>query len=435
MISMINGNDYGRSRRLMRGLVFIILSMSFIYACNHILAAVDFQHMNWSARKLFYTITPVGIDFKMGIYEPGGLLLKGQSPYIIPEYPYPPLTSVIGMLFALLPYLTAYLVQMLVLFVLNIATLWIAVQIMSAVWRQEVEMADDVFRVVQYTLFALILFMDLSSYGFAFSAERGNYDIYAQFFSVLGLWFLVAKPGNLWLPVLAVSLAVHCKIYPAVLFVMIFWRYRWKCLIPIVVTNAILFLILGPANLLLFMEKQWALFQAPLVWIGNHSATAFAQTVLVPHGVSSRWAQWVAVGLPVGIWLVGAFLLWGRNYHPKHVLLLFMLSVPLMNVLPGTSHDYKLVILYAPCLILLAGLLFNYIQKGCWRDVVMMAVLLVALGFLSRSFFLIPVDWLQNKYPFVLLIQAIVLAVIAWSPGVFRACPAIPAIVPRHEES
>ena len=96
-----------------------------------------------------------------------------------------------------------------------------------------------------------------------------------------------------------------------------------------------------------------------------------------------------------------------------------MLSVPLMCALPSTSNDYKLVILYAPCLMLLAGLLFNYIQAGRWRDLLMIAVLLVAMGFLSSSFYLIPPLWLQNKYPFVLLIQAVVLAVIAWPRGIF----------------
>jgi len=433
MTSNVKNDGAWRSQRLVRGVILITLAVAFIYAYNHVLPAIDFHAMLWKVPQTVPALKTVGNDFKAGLYEPGSLLWKGQSPYIISQYP--PLPSVIGMFFALLSYPVAYLIQILILFGLNIVTLWIVVNIICAVCRQGIEWADDVIRGSPYTLFALVLFMDLTSYGFDFSIERGNYDIYAHFFAVLGLWLLVTKPGHVWLPVLAISLAVHCKLYPVVLFIIIIWRYGWKCLMPIVVTNALLLLMLGPANLLCFVDKQWLLIQEPYLWIGNHSARSFTQTVLIPLGVSSHWVSWGVTALPVVIWLVGAFLLWKRGYHVRHAMLFFMLSVPLMCVLPSTSNDYKLVILYAPCLMLLAGLLFNYIQEGRWRDLLMIAVLLVAMGFLSSSFYLIPPLWLQNKYPFILLIQAIVLAVIAWSRGIFSGASECRGTGNNHESS
>lgn len=404
-------------KRFVAAVLFLVISAAVIHVFNNIMPAINFKAMTWLIPQTVPGSSLVGCDFINGLYEPGRLLLSGKSPYILTQYP--PLASVIGMLFSLVPNNVAYLIQVFVLLGLNIATLLFAVKLFIIAHYSKIN-SDDTARIVPYILFMLVLFMNLTSYCFGFSIERGNYDIYAQFFSVLGIWLLLSKPGRIWLPVIFVSLAVHCKLYPAILFVMVVWRYGWKSIIPIFVVNAVLFLMLGPGDFLLFVDKQRGLLNSPFVWSGNHSALSFSHTVLVPLHISLPWALRATLGLPVIIWIIGTVLLFRRGFNPGQALLFFALSTPLMNVIPSTSHDYKLVILYAPCLLLMGGLLLNYIESGAWRDFGLMVLLLIALGFIARSVNLPDIFWIQNKYPFVVLIEFVAFILIVWPRGVYK---------------
>ena len=83
-----------------------------------------------------------------------------------------------------------------------------------------------------YIISGLVLFMDIGSYGFLFSIERGNYDIYAILFSVIAISLLISKPKTIWAQIIFLSIATHLKIYPAILFFPLFLQHKWKVIFP-----------------------------------------------------------------------------------------------------------------------------------------------------------------------------------------------------------
>ena len=49
---------------------------------------------------------------------------------------------------------------------------------------------------------------------------------------------------------------MNIKAYPAVLAVVLLWRYRWRAVVPLLVTNAVLFLSAGTTNVRRFITTQ-----------------------------------------------------------------------------------------------------------------------------------------------------------------------------------
>ncbi len=126
-------------------------------------------------------------------------------------------------------------------------------------------------------MFLVLAFLEVSSYGFLFSVERGNFDIYPHVAALLGLWLMLRKPSWMWLQVACFSVAVHLKVYPAILFVLVLWKHGWKSLLPLAAINGLLLVSLGWENAAIFLNvvtrdsdrlRQY--------WVGNHSAASFA---------------------------------------------------------------------------------------------------------------------------------------------------------------
>ena len=88
----------------------------------------------------------------------------------------------------------------------------------------------------------------MTSYGFMYEVERGNIDLYALFFALLSVWLMLRLPRSPWWPAIVLAVSINLKLYPGVLLVLLFWRYRWRALLPAVVANAVLLLIAGPGN-------------------------------------------------------------------------------------------------------------------------------------------------------------------------------------------
>ncbi len=78
----------------------------------------------------------------------------------------------------------------------------------------------------------------LTSAGFIYEIERGNIDLYALFFALLAVWLMLRLPRSPWWPAIALAISINLKLYPGVLLVLLLWRYRWRAIVPALVTNA-----------------------------------------------------------------------------------------------------------------------------------------------------------------------------------------------------
>jgi ubiquinone/menaquinone biosynthesis C-methylase UbiE len=115
------------------------------------------------------------------------------------------------------------------------------------------------------------------------------------------------------------------------------------------------------------------------------------------------------MALPLLVWLAAALVCWRHKFSARTALWMYAVSVPVMNLLPSTSHDYKLVLLYAPLAICLFILLDELNKTGKRSMLLLITALMVLAFFLGRSYELLP-GFLGNKYPFVLLLQILFLA-------------------------
>jgi FlaA1/EpsC-like NDP-sugar epimerase len=117
---------------------------------------------------------------------------------------------------------------------------------------------------------------------------------------------------------------------------------------------------------------------------------------------------WIFFLAPVLLWIVGFVGIGKNNFDPQKSVLLFTLSVPVMNLLPTVSHDYKLVLLSSPFLILL----FTYLIKlehapsrfAAIQEVLKIILLMLLMFVIGRTYvYTHPI--LKNKYPLILFLQ------------------------------
>jgi hypothetical protein len=106
--------------------------------------------------------------------------------------------------------------------------------------------------------------------------------------------------------------------------------------------------------------------------------------------------------------MVGGFLLLRRKYDHTGAVWLFCLSVPLMNLIPATSTDCKLVLLAAPLAMALFHAVWEYANSGRWVRLLQMGAVGGLVAILGLSYTRLPVV-VGNKYPFVLAFQAALL--------------------------
>lgn len=393
------------------GLAIVGLGVVLGLFVNLVLPHIDVEGRTWTASVyLFEQALPVGLDFRDGTYNPAGYLLEGKSPYVESWTIYPPLAGVVGIPFHLFPLSTAYMIQVWLLFALNVGTIGLAAWAVG--WTAEGEawpMADAIRRVAVPVALAISVWL-IGSYGFWFSIERGNTDIYAGFLSVVGLCALLRRPDRVGVALMCFSLAANLKIYPAILFLLLLGRGRgvwWKLL----AVNVGLLLITGPDNALRFTSLLGDYLRSFAWGIGNHSAMSFGWMVgnyLEGLAAPRMEAEWFYVP-PLALWVVGVIQAWKHRSTGRGILWFFILSVPMMNLIPSTSHDYKLVLLGAPMAMALCLWLGEREVSG---RALMTALILITVGAsiaLARSYTLTP-SILGNKYPWILLFEACVVA-------------------------
>lgn len=398
-----------------RTLQLILWMVAALVFANVALAWIDLDRWAWRAPMYFPFTEPIGADFRIGGYVPAEQFSNAATVW-------PPFTIVLSTPYLLLEPNTAYVVHVCILVALNIAALAIAVAVLHSRDGDDLPLCGPAG--VQVGLlapaFSVWLFV---SYGFLLSVERGNFDAFVAFFAMLGLWSMVRRPSGVWLATIAFSVAAEIKVYPALLLLLVIWRFRWKSILPLLACNAVLALSAGPRNLVNYFHSMTRATNMESAWVGNSSAKSF-----------STWVDWLdprylphlpvalLIAIPVVLFVFTAWRLWRRHDHAGTALMLCGM-VPVMCAVPSISHDYKVVLFGGPA-VLLVGLLMRHIGRGSAEPWWMLLALTLALFFVARApgqlvDYTVNVQrfvWpavLMNKYPPILLFQ-IVVAWMAW---------------------
>jgi len=385
---------------------FVLVVLACVLAAilfNNILSYIDSETGDWTSQTLIPVMKPVGSDFRVGLYRTAQAFLQGKNPYREADLIYPPLAVYAGLPFNLVPEWRGYLVQVGLIFILNLAALTLLARLAVHVFVDE---AHETGTVIFLTVLMGIAVESFSSYGFLFNIERGNFDVYPLFLSALFLWLLWKHPRRMWLQVLVISAAAHLKVYPLIFYALVVWKHGWKSLLPLAAVNLGFLLCLGPGNALAFIET--IAFQSsarPSTWIGNHSAYAYAAFWdWQPENPGITATEMAFLAIPCLIWAGTAFVLYRRGYSLRNAAWLYALSVPLVNLIPRVSYDYKLVWFYAPAVLLLAYQMNRFVNEGKKRAVLEWLLLALLLLMASRSCGVTP-DILASKYPYILLLE------------------------------
>jgi hypothetical protein len=302
-------------------------------------------------------VHPTGIDWRVGIFAAGKSFSNAESGY-------PPLTLWIGKAFAVVDPSVGYVIQVCLLvgfagscavLCAQLARAWLPAARESSlgcgIGSSECECPRQSFETWQVGFLGGLWLT--TSYGFMFEIERGQLDLYALAFVLLAVWLLLRRPLlSPWWPSLALALAVNVKAYPGVLAVVLLWRYRWRAVVPLLVTNLVLLLSAGPGNVRRFVVRRAQLETStfPRGWV-NDSSWSLAHTL---HDVNS-WPSclWlVFFGSSVLLWIATLVVVMRRGWSARRAVLVSAACIPVMCTFPSISNDYKLVLLLFPLSIL-----------------------------------------------------------------------------------
>lgn len=401
-------------QRIYFALGFLSLCFLGIYFANNLLPAIrtsaGLQSLNFNLPHGFVSILPVGDDFRGGIYLPAQRLASGSAPYFTI---YPPLVALLGLPYLLFPETGAYVLHVSMLVVANVLVLALAALLARKCSPSEAQSASGDINTICLTVFLLVAFNGLSSYPFLFSMERGNIDIFAILFSLGSIGLLLRFPNRIWYQVALLSIAVHIKIYPVFLFALLFAVNGRRVVVPALFVNLALLLILGPTAAIAFVGNLMQYYHGYAATF-NHSAYSFAEllTIDFPSLFSGLPTLRIAfLSLPFLIWIVAWRALLRISRRERIAAAAFMISVPLMAILPPMSYDYQLVILSSAVLILLSRVLLGMTARQTTSDYLQLLAISILVLLIGRSDALIgsSLGILQDKYLWVVLLQMLML--------------------------
>jgi hypothetical protein len=383
---------------LVAALITLSLGILTIFIINNLIARIDTENWKLKGLDIIPVIEPIGNDFRVGLYWPAENLLKSGFKSIGPinTYPsvYPPLVSVLSLPYLLFNAQTAYLINTILIFVLNFMSLFFATLIINEILLKEVINDQLTRNMLSLLIFIVIAFYNFSGYSFLFSMERGNVDVIAMFFMILSIWVLITQPKNIWLQVIFLSIATHYKIYPAVLFLVLLYCHGKKLILPMLAVNLVFLFVLGPKVVWAFITSltsggsgaglgnQWS-------WIGNHGAYSLAQdlTNLVPSFTNHFNELFIlSMLVPFLIWLLGTINILKNKYSPINAIYLLMISIPLMDLLPTISNDYKLIIESTAFLIFVGVIIFQILQNQKDKQLSLLVLVLIIMFFIARPY-------------------------------------------------
>lgn len=393
---------FGVGRTSLNAVLWLAVVAAAGVAWNFLVYWFRFGNATWGL--LLPLAKPTGLDFRDGLYDPAAAFNTAHSGW-------PPLTLLLGRPFTLLDFSTGYAVQVGVLVALAVAA-----AILSAKLAMKAACDPDLSgqgRKIDATQLALVLgFWLLTSYGFMYEVERGNIDLYALFFALLSVWLMLRRPRSAWWPAIVLAVAINLKFYPGVLLVLLFWRYRRRALLPVVVANAVLLLITGPGNVRNTVTALTAIQSTErALWWGNHSAAALANVLRQATGWAPPWIHAPLLLMPLALWALTLLLLVRRGWSDRRAVLAAAACVPVMGIVPAISHDYKLVLYVFP-LAVLAAVIATMSRRDLFVWSALFGLLALVLMFLSRSSLVIAPSLAASKYTLLVLLQLLLLYVV-----------------------
>ncbi len=406
--------------RLQLIMIIMVIGLLVIFFTNNVFTQINTSTWTFENIKTFPFYPPVGNDFRVGYYWPARYLISSHFSVIGPNgsYPsnYPPLVALSSLPYALFDSMTAYQIHAALLILANLACIWMAVWMVNHFLFNKFGENDLVRKFISILLFSVISIYIFTSYFFAYSFERGNTDILALFYSMLAMVVLIKRPNNVWLQVILLSVAVHFKIYPAILFALLLFKHGKKLIIPAIVVNTAFLLILGPNMALSFLQNATSDGEGVGLgnaWsnVGNHAAYSFtigidrSGTDTLTGTFFILWA--IAMLVPLLIWGISVIALVLKKYSIENAIYFFMISIPPMSLIPTVSMDYKLVILGAGIVLLFGLILKQSIHKFSWFDIVQVLLLIGILLMMHRSYAFTDKSLfvIRDKYVWVLAIE------------------------------
>lgn len=399
----------------------LLAGFLLIFLVNNVISHINTTTWAYENQRIFPTYPPAGNDFRVGYYWPPMYLLITKFAAIGPNgsYPsnYPPLVAFTSLPYMLFNDKTAYLVHVGLIVLANLASLGIAVSLVKDHVLSKLNLSKPIAALVSLFLFFVVSIYIFSSYFYAYSMERGNTDIFAIFYCLLAVWVLVKLPNKIWLQVILLSVAVHFKIYPVVLFALLLFKHGRKLILPTLVVNLAFLFILGPKIAWGFIQSVTSGGEGAGIgnaWsnIGNHASYSFTMGIDPTGGdylTTTFFVIWgISFMVPLVIWAISVLAMVQARYSEESAIWFFMITVPIMSLLPTVSMDYKLVILGCSIVFLLALVLKQFIHKFSWFDLFQLVLLTGALLMLSRSYALIDKSlvFIRNKYIWVLILEA-----------------------------
>jgi hypothetical protein len=378
-------------------------------AWNVLTYSFKFHNAVWSV--LIPRIHPVGVDFRDGLYRPAAIFSTAHSGW-------PPLTLLLGKPFTLVSLSTGYAIQAAILVACalgaTVLSAKLAMKVAGAAPRAEGGAGAPLpgalrERALDAPLLALVMGQWLfTSYGFMYEVERGNIDLYALVLSLLAVWAML-RSRSPWLPALLLAGAVGLKLYPAILLIVLLWRYRRRALLPAIVTTAAALLAAGPANLRSSVTSLDALQgNVHAEWWGQTSATAMTHVLHAHAGWAPSWVGYPLIAVPLALWAVTMVVLLRRGWSERGAVLAAAACVPPMAIVPAVSNDYKLVLCVFP-LAVLAVLLSGMNRRPALVWAALFGVLAWVMIFLARSTMLVAPSLQGSKYTLLVVLQALLL--------------------------
>lgn len=228
-----------------------------------------------------------------------------------------------------------------------------------------------------------LLCIIFNTYPVLFAIERGNTDIIA---GVLIAAFLraIKKELPLWSGAF-IALAINIKVYPAILLPIFLSRFGLLKTLVVTVLTGGGFFVLGPTPLKGFHQSVLRLQNYPGAWQGNHSLKSWAHWQLgyffnfSPETISQVQVLLIVVYLTFLAYLLIRFkgIRKGRCFEGA----LLGMAFPLMSLIPGTSHDYRLPIYLIPLIYSLGAQ--HETEGSCvfWRGSLILVSACVAMLF------------------------------------------------------
>ncbi len=268
------------------------------------------------------------------------------------------------------------------------------------------------------SLLLFVFITGLFSYGLQFELERGQSNLIAFAFCLLGVYIFHFHKRFRVFAYLLFTISIQLKLYPAI-FVLLFiddwqaWRSNAKRFLGLALFNFSLLFVMGLAPFEDFLRalsfQQFNLSQ----WNGNHSIRAFAVN-LTGHGFGlfspqtvaslgqyTRTVEMMLMGIVMGCIALMVWESYRRKVKGINPYLLLACTIGAL-VIPSVSNDYKLSLLPASIAILFSD--FSITGKPWKRVGIILLIVLFSAAFWSVLYpFKVKPEFLSSSFPLLLI--------------------------------